>query len=808
MFGKKMKKMLGIILSVGMLMSVLSMLGTSVSADEYTFTYASAPQVLFYRDYEDYNGGKYYLNFNGSSLPYGRIALATSNAFDSAAQRTSGLNGAGVKFVNDGTNGYSANSGWLINPIKDGKLYIAFDMERKGDDELINNVDYQQDIYFNYIPKYAFNNTIKNPNAESAEYPFRFFSNHSKAKENGAKNEPGFYHYSNGYALTKISDMSENKTYKVELVADVTNKKLLTYIDGTYMGERALSKNTSGNAVLDSSVEYAIYAIGMQFTWGIDYLDNLTMVYYPDNQLGTFSINSSSNFKSAESTNQIKINLKADITDGDYSAPYGISLTEESLNPENFKVTNSIGESLTVSSVEKGEKSGEYILNFAQNLDADKYMITAQNLSDIMGLTLNSNKASAEVEIKDKVIYYETFDGGVAGVKNDYTRWDDKTYYRVRTDKNNNNIDVIKYHPQNCGDETSFDGNAGFNIKDENKEYAAIEYEFTKNIESGVLSYSFDTSLLSRGDQWSAYTKLNSTNASDGYYLLYVANGMIYGPGNNLSGNGDKTKTNNEYEKNKKYNINQIFDLSNKKCYTYVDGVMIGETGIPSGTKVETLVFYLSGINAYFDNLRIQYMSESGESFNISTDGVVENGATGINVKFDDPVTKDNVKKDNFEIKAKDGSPIEITGAEWVDPYTAKLTVDALNSGDYTVSAKNIATVTGATAENTAKSFHVKGDDLYVSDYTENNGVYTATLTNDGSVEKGATLIAGVFKDGALVEYASSDTFVTSNNNKITPDTTDSLTVNLTKANEDGAVVKVFLWDSLGSAKPICGPLK
>lgn len=818
MFGKNLKKMFGTVLSAAMLISALPAAMPAVYADSYE--YLTVSKVLLFRDYEDYTGGP---GFGNASSGPGTFDFKIGGNFAKAATKTTGVDGVGVKMSFEGTKTGTWHSK-LENPIKDGKLYISFEMQRKSDAVLKEKDGSENSGHMNSI---IFNGDVF---TNLRTYNLAVNTTHSNATDN---NRPGIFTTPLGWNLKdKIADMNEGDTHKIELVTDIKNHKSEYYIDGvksTYEYEFNLKDMTP----YDAGVPWGIYAIGLQLTSGVEYFDNLTLVYCDEkaDTAETFSLEGERMYTGG---NEIRIKALSDVTDEkSVRAPYGVSLSNDCLKPENFEVKN--GDTpVEITGVTRGEKSGEYVLTTKNVVTAGDYTVEASNITDVTGcLTLNTAKNVAKISICDKVFFNETFDQGRAGMTSKYGY--EEVAEEDRFQLNNVSYGIEKKVPGigklmiNTGefdpkeDVVNLNGNVGLSIKSSAGGSNPFIFKFNETVTSGVVAYSYDIDSLNRtgNSTGGSYTYINRTdgtagknNNKNGWYVLAIQGTenetskateiKVYPPANGLKGWANDNSKEMEIVDKNKHTIQQVFDLDNKQCYTYVDGELLGTVKTINDPvyKIQDIAIGASKLNTYFDNLRFQFMSTDNDVFKVSADKNVDNAATSVNVTFEDPVAKDQIKVENFEVKKGD-TTVTVTGAEWVDPYTAKVSFDALDAGEYTVAAKNIKNAVGASADSAAANFRVKGDGLYKQGFTQDNGTYTVSLANDAKTSKTAVLIAGVFVDGKMVECKTQDTFTTAKEKELASGAEDTLSVTLTQAGTENAVVKVFLWDSLAGAKPL-----
>ncbi len=799
MFGKKLKKVVGMILNVGIMTLAMSSVTLPVRAETAV---VGTSAVLFQETFD-----------NGID---GIVSDYTADADAKYYSKTDNNGTFSVKKADKINSEFNGNPGigarvgaWatemeytLTDSIGEGTVALSFDISRMD-----REIEKGSESYVAVNLENSSNSVYQNQS-----YWYDIYSSAASLKIYGPNDN--FTRYGNSSASTEYE---LNKKHNIVQIINFDKQKVYTYVDCELLSEKNYTE------------EYKLKGFYFKLSQGIAYFDNLRIQYMAkgDNVFTT----------SIESSNSESVTVKL-------SDP----VEKSAINKNSFTVKSADNSDVEIESINLVDSYTAKI-NFKNNIEPGTYTVTANAISNKLGASAST--APMSFVVWNKVLYYETFDNGAEGITAENSGYTKETLtiaengktvtrdYYTKESANGIGKMALYLSDSKNGSEwctSEFDGNTGFSVRKTAGGTRSF-YEFNEAINSGVLSYSFDVSRLNRSDEvettdanyiavgQTPFSRLNqgtlwgdSTDNLNQRYTMYLDYKQahsgtektgFYGPNANLTNWGNHNTCTGEYNTNQVYHINQIFDLNNRKCYTYVDGTEItgGGVDITAEQKIKTLDIYISKYMTYFDNFKIQYMSNSGESFGVTTDDTVANGATSINVKFDDPVAKEQITADKFTLKAADNTAVNITDAQWVDPYTAKLTFETLNSGNYTVLAQNIKTAAGAAVSDRVRSFRVKSDGIYMNGYTENNGEYSVSLINDSDSPKGAVLLAGVFKDGALIEYASSDKFVNADATALNGGASDELKVTLTKMNVEGAEVKVFLWDSLGTAKPIFGQL-
>ena len=103
------------------LLALTVAMGTAGSLPVYAEE-AGTPQVLIYRDYEDYTGGSNVLNTGGI---HGNFATDATGAAYNNSTATEGEDGTAVKIASN--TGANANPFFSNNGFDSGRIYVAFD---------------------------------------------------------------------------------------------------------------------------------------------------------------------------------------------------------------------------------------------------------------------------------------------------------------------------------------------------------------------------------------------------------------------------------------------------------------------------------------------------------------------------------------------------------------------------------------------------------------------------------------------------------------------------------------------------------
>lgn len=314
----------------------------------------SEPEVMFYRDYEDYTGGNNANTEKSLDEPfnkkgnYGTFKMSGDGSFLNTTEEVSTFDGKGVKFdiFTSWNNGYSqlTDGGGSLTDIYDGTLYISYDEISDGTN--------REDVYFT---------------SGGADYALSWYP--------GVRWSPINRNW--GSDCTKTEAMlGAGKNHKVEIIIDPDTGEVKRYVNGTYLNTVTIKKTGLKELI---------------FRWADgNIIDNLTVVYYPEDvKPQTFSMHPGT--VDAEN-NTISVCLKSNAVDSngangnEISAPYGIS--PKTINETLFTV-----DGYNVSAVTKGDRSGEYIIKLAEGVTSDGvYTVTYnKDVRDLLGACIDEN---------------------------------------------------------------------------------------------------------------------------------------------------------------------------------------------------------------------------------------------------------------------------------------------------------------------------------------------------------------------------------------------------------------------------------
>lgn len=320
------------------------------------------PEILFYRDFEDYTGGDP-IDQTENANAYGTWGVCGTSTWDKYTKAES-LDGTGF-YVN--TSAYSSNHA-AFPDMADGTLYVAFDEIPGGEPK-------ETSVYFKSgTPNFAFS---YKPGVSWTALDRNW-----------------------GYDQTTAM-LGQGKNHRIELIIDPATGDAKRYINSTYIGTKNIGITTGLTEML------------LRFS-ATSVVDNLAIVYYPENVISqTFSL---AKVEADEKTDVFRVFLKSDATDSDgkgtsakssISAPYGITLkttsateTEYVLSADTFSV-----EGMNVTNVTKGIRSGEYIVEVDGDIEPLKtYTVSAKaDIIDILGATLNPDAASKSVTVAERL---------------------------------------------------------------------------------------------------------------------------------------------------------------------------------------------------------------------------------------------------------------------------------------------------------------------------------------------------------------------------------------------------------------------
>lgn len=354
------RKILGLTMSLVMTMGLAP--NTMAEAAETV-----SPEVLIYRDYEDYSNGYSILNPSGD---YGTWFNSAQGGSWSGAVATKGSDGKAVQIIN-GANEYWGRA-LVSNKLTSGKLYLSYDITPAS--TLTGN---------ERIDIYCF----------SGDY-------------NGYGSGTGLVYY--------ISSLPQGRN-KEELVIDLDSNTKTHYRNGVQVKYDSYEGDING-------VAFSILGGG-----GIEEFDNFTMVHYPKGATPTFSIKS----KGIDlENNALNIAFTSDaktVTElKTYNAPYCVAFDDSAETNEAIgaclNVVDSDGATCTVEAITKGDYPGVYKLKLSDTIVSGKtYTVSVSpDAADIQlnandGSVLNSDASASFEIVLPEVLYYRNYEDYVNG---------------------------------------------------------------------------------------------------------------------------------------------------------------------------------------------------------------------------------------------------------------------------------------------------------------------------------------------------------------------------------------------------------
>lgn len=293
-----------------------------------------------------------------------------------------------------------------------------------------------------------------------------------------------------------------------------------------------------------------------------------------------------------------------------------------------------------------------------------------------------------------------------------------------------------------------------------------VLFSFNENEirKSGVVGYCFD---ISR-DNVSEFSRNGSVlpttvtlnRGFDNYTSLNITDNKISGPLSESTGMIDVSSAT-EYATDKIYHIQQIFDLDNKKVYTFVNGEpltdntngeeVIAARNLPNDFVFRNISVNLSMTAVFFDNFRIEDLSAANGTFNVTdiTDG---DDNKSVYVNFSEPICANGCSKENFEITTRENKSIAVKKVLCDGCCRAKLVLaDAIEDETLFVKVRNtensvISTGIGARLADNQKTYTVIFGDTIIydndfNDIPEDDGNTISLQIDDSNVQNTAAWI-------------------------------------------------------------------
>ena len=602
------------------------------------------PNVLLFRDYEDYTKGAD--PFNGSKV-YGTFGAKGDASFHKAGTVKERSEGKGVQFntsskgtVNNGI----GNSAVLSTPITSGRVYVAFDVSAKTDTEF----DAQDgtssegfDAGNKGVSKSVQTESVVSDWAESDVAGEVLISETKEAVTGGTKtvavyevteitedettgvkttsrytktvtttpalvdhqnylrlnthgNQDLYLRFSTQHSknmdlgddsgTTLCRTLVDTKVHRIEWLIDLTNDMSYAYVDGEQIASKAWT--------------YDISQIQIVLTNGIGYWDNFIMVHYPDNAENTFSMSDAGGYNWRKQALTVDFNSDAKTTVDDttaYEAPYPIVISDcddkETIKVETvadyITVKNSAGEEVLVESVEPAKASGHYDIILKNGLTiGETYTVSVKSgLTDITGAEVDTTATANITNIESDIWHDYDFEDTAKP-----SDWNAKgTDYRVQAD-------MGKY-------------GKGMALKQDKT--AGVRFNVGKVLNTGKINISFD---YMDDEERTGEEHLSFNNGIDRKYVFYMKpNNRFRMAKNSLSGYGDSAKYA-AFNDNTLYHLDLFFDFDNLQHKAYVNGEPIATSTLSTANNIEN-TYWVFDNTCFFDNFKMAKVTE--DSFGI-----------------------------------------------------------------------------------------------------------------------------------------------------------------------------------------------
>ncbi len=678
---------------------------------------------IFYRDYEDYTGGIGYMSVKSDNGKYGTATIPTalSGSFNNAAASAQGKNGKGVCFTKCTSTMQSSAVNLNFNTeITSGQLYTAFDMT-------VN-------------PNATKNFIIKTLN--TSDEPSGFFGVSGEATDNYEKFQLFRAANSNSWNGNKIDNvvLESGKTYKIEITANVSpdGTTYNYYIDGVLVGGPYVQNVTS------------VKGFTMETSNLLDYFDTFTIMHYPNGAAADSKLSTSAQAVEGSKTVKLKIN----------DSYLGSGACINNIDASKIVIKDSNDNKVDVYGITPSGATGEFDITLKNQIASGEYTLTLpSDLSDSIGRTLTQPNVALNVETV-RIFYrdYEDYTGG-ADIVNATGKYG--TLAGTVTGTWTSNIKPVT---------GKNGGGVCFNDASITKASGAWKFRFDKEYTDGMLYVAFDIK--------ATRTPKNNTLAAKETFIKLADNTMndtdwttgLHG----FVGIGDKKtsnvsdNTNHLYGavKNSGWNANDtgyalneethkievLFDIKNAVYKYYVDGQFVKEF-TTAYFGVSGCVIQMSNIIDYFDTFTIMHYPNGvvNDSNIIAVSAIDDADDKKIKVNFRDSAmgfgtVMPNFDKDKVTVKAKNGSPINVSGVtsgEKTGEYIIELETTPSN-GEYIIEFANDLTDTvGRTLVNLT-------DSSFLTATVVKDGNTAAVKYNSAKEYTGLVLWAA-YSDGILV---------------------------------------------------------
>ena len=673
---------------------------------------------IFYRDYEDYTGGIGYMSIESDNGKYGTATMskALSGSFNIAAASAQGINGKGVCFTKCTT--ATQNSAVNLNfntEITSGQLYTAFDMT-------VN-----QNATKNFIIK-----TLNTSGGQNG-----FFGISGEATDNYEKFQLFRAANSNSWNGNKIDNvvLESGKTYKIEITANVSPEGTTYnyYIDGVLVGGPYVQNVTS------------VKGFTMEISNLLEYFDTFTIMHYPNGAAADSKLSASAQAVEGSKTVKLKIN----------DSYLGSGACINNIDASKIVIKDSNNNKVDVYGITPSGATGEFDITLKNQIASGEYTLTLpSDLSDSIGRTLTQSNIVLNVETM-RIFYrdYEGYTGGIGymSTESDNGKYGTATIPTALSGSFNNAAASAQ----------GINGNGVcFTKCTTATQSSAVNLNFNTEITSGQLYTAFDMTVNPNATKNFIIKTLNTSGGQNGFFGISggatdnYEKFQLFRAANSNSWNGNKID-NVVLESGKTYKIEITANVSPEgTTYNYyIDGVLVGGPYVQNVTSVKGFTMEISNLLDYFDTFTIMHYPNGvvNDSNIIAVSAIDNTDDKKIKVNFRDSAmgfgtVMPNFDKDKVTVKAKNGSPINVSGVtlgEKTGEYIIELETTPSN-GEYLIEFANDLTDTvGRTLVNLT-------DSSFLTATVVKDGNTAAVKYNSAKEYTGLVLWAA-YSDGILV---------------------------------------------------------
>ena len=673
---------------------------------------------IFYRDYEDYTGGIGYMSIESDNGKYGTATMskALSGSFNNAAASVQGINGKGVCFTKCTTATQSSAVNLNFNTeITSGQLYTAFDMT-------VN-------------PNATKNFIIKTLNTSDVQSGF--FGISGEATDNYEKFQLFRAADSNSWNGNKIDNvvLESGKTYKIEITANVSpdGTTYNYYIDGVLVGGPYVQNVTS------------VKGFTMEISNLLDYFDTFTIMHYPNGAAADSKLSASAQAVEGSKTVKLKIN----------DSYLGSGACINNIDASKIVIKDSNDNKVDVYGITPSGATGEFDITLKNQIASGEYTLTLpSDLSDSIGRTLTQPNVDLNVETV-RIFYrdYEDYTGGIGymSTESDNGKYGTATIPTALSGSFNNAAASAQ----------GINGNGVcFTKCTTTTQSSAINLNFNTEITSGQLYTAFDMTVNQNATKNFIIKTLNTSGGQNGFFGISggatdnYEKFQLFRAADSNSWNGNKID-NVVLESGKTYKIEITANVSpDGTTYNYyIDGVLVGGPYVQNVTSVKGFTMEISNLLDYFDTFTIMHYPNGvvNDSNIIAVSAIDDADDKKIKVDFRDSAmgfgtVMPNFDKDKVTVKAKNGSPINVSGVtlgEKTGEYIIELETTPSN-GEYLIEFANDLTDTvGRTLVNLT-------DSSFLTATVVKDGNTAAVKYNSAKEYTGLVLWAA-YSDGILV---------------------------------------------------------